>query len=68
MERVEKRREREMYESLEFQIKVIEEYKALLPRYEKAGVRVVSIDAALPPEEVSEEIWRALQEMPIVKG
>jgi dTMP kinase len=62
------REEREIYEKLDFQTKVREAYQELLPRYKHAGVRVIAIDGALPQETVSEEIWRAVREMPIMQG
>jgi dTMP kinase len=65
LERLNGREERDMYEYLEFQIKVRERYMALLPEYEKRGVQVVRIDAARTPEEVAEQVWRALKKMPI---
>jgi dTMP kinase len=68
MKRVEKRQEQEIYERLEFQIRVGEAYKALLPLYEKVGVRIVSLDGSLPAEEVAARVWRAMEEMPILKG
>jgi dTMP kinase len=71
MERITKRnggKEREIYEKPDFQTKVREAYLGLLPRYKRAGVRVVSIDGTLAQEEVSEEIWRVVREMPIMQG
>jgi dTMP kinase len=65
--RIESRNEREIYEYTEFQQKVREGYRELLPDWEKAGVRVVSIDAAKKPGEVAAEVWAALCEMPIMK-
>jgi dTMP kinase len=64
--RLEGRPGRDIYEYLEFQVKVRERYKALLPEYEKAGVRVELVDASQKPEEVEQEVWRALQKMPIL--
>jgi dTMP kinase len=61
------RKTREIYEHLEFQIKVRERYKVLLKRFEEAGSRLVIIDASLPPEEVADEVWREIQKMPIFK-
>ncbi|GHV81933.1 thymidylate kinase [Spirochaetia bacterium] len=62
------RAERDHYEYLEFQIKVRERYKALLPEYEKRGVRVETINASRTPPEVAEQVWSALKKMPIFEG
>jgi dTMP kinase len=67
-ERLKSRNEREIYEYLDFQIKVRERYKALLPEYREAGVRVELIDASAEIEEVAEQVWRAVQKMPIYGG
>jgi dTMP kinase len=68
LKRIASRPGRDIYEYLDFQTRVRSRYKSLLPRYEKAGVRVEWIDASLPPEEVAEQVWRAVRNMPIVKG
>jgi len=68
MKRIAMREEKqEIYEKAEFQAKVREAYLKLLPAHEKAGVRVVSLDGTGPPEEIAEEIWRAVLKMPIMK-
>jgi dTMP kinase len=67
LKRIESRKDRDVYEYLDFQIKVRERYRELLPRYEEAGVRVFRIDASQKPEEVAEELWRGLQNMPILR-
>ena len=67
-ERLRDRRSLEIFEYLEFQRKVRDRYRALLPRYREEGVRVEEIDAALPPEEVALGVWRALRNMPIMEG
>ncbi|MDR0718008.1 MAG: dTMP kinase [Treponema sp.] len=63
--RMAERKTREIYEHLEFQIKVRERYKALLNSFEEAGSRLVVIDASLPPQEVADEVWREIQKLPI---
>jgi dTMP kinase len=67
-ERLSFRNGRDIYEYLDFQVKVRERYQALLPEYEEAGVRVERVDAAGKIEEVAEQVWRAVRKMPIVKG
>lgn len=68
LKRIASRPGRDIYEYLDFQIKVRARYKTLLPRYEEAGVRVERIDASLPPGEIAELVWREVGKMPIVKG
>ncbi|MDR1930810.1 MAG: dTMP kinase [Treponema sp.] len=68
MERLKTRDEREIYERLDFQIRAARAYRELLPRYEEAGVRVVSLDGTLKTGEVAAKLWTALREMPIMKG
>jgi dTMP kinase len=67
LKRIASRPERDIYERADFQTRVRSRYKALLPRYGDAGVRVACIDASLPPEEVAEQVWRAVRKMPIVE-
>jgi dTMP kinase len=68
LKRIASRPDRDIYEYLDFQVKVRDRYKALLGRYEEAGVRVEYIDASPGEEEVSEQVWRAVGRMPIMKG
>jgi dTMP kinase len=64
--RLKKRPVKEVYEYLDFQMKVREGYLALIPRYREAGVRVEVIDGSLPPGDAAEEVWRALSKVPIM--
>jgi thymidylate kinase len=50
---------------LEFQIKVRDRYRALLPLFHS---RVETIDASKKAEEVAEEVWRAIQKLPIISN
>jgi dTMP kinase len=68
LKRMENRREKEIYEFLEFQIQVRERYRALLPGFEAEGCQVETINASRPPDEVAHDVCRALQKMPIFKG
>jgi dTMP kinase len=61
------RPEREIYEYLDFQIRVRERYLKILPVFASAGVRVETIDASCCPEEVAAQIWSRIQKMPILK-
>jgi dTMP kinase len=67
LNRIASRPGRDIYEYPAFQAQVRSRYKALLPRYEEAGVRVEWIDASLPPDEIAEQVWRAVRKMPIVE-
>ena len=66
-ERLRGRPSLEIYEHLEFQKKVREQYLSLLDGYRNAGVRLVVIDASQSPEKVAGEVWSALSKMPILK-
>jgi dTMP kinase len=60
LERIEKRKKRELFEYREFQEKVRRRYLELLPLYREAGVQVITINAALPIEEVAADIWKVI--------
>jgi dTMP kinase len=64
-QRLKNRPSLEIYEYLEFQQKVREKYLSLLPECGASGIRVEIIDASKTPEEVAEEVWRAIGKMPI---
>jgi len=66
--RIAGRSNREIFEYLDFQIQVRERYLALLPVFAAQGVRVETIDASRPPEEIAREVWTAVVKMPIFKG
>jgi dTMP kinase len=63
--RMENRPVKEIYETPDFQRQVRERYLALLPVLEAGGVRVIAINAVMEREKVAEEVWRALEKMPI---
>jgi len=65
-ERLQNRPSLEIYEHLEFQMKVRKRYHALLDGYRQAGVRVEVIDAAQSVEKVTAEVWSHLSKMPIL--
>jgi dTMP kinase len=67
LRRISSRQKLEIFERLEFQKKVREGYRALLPVWERAGVRVVIIDGTLSPEEAGNLVWSAVSKMPIMK-
>jgi len=57
----------EIYEYLDFQVQVRRQYKALLPTLLEKGVMIETINAAPPPDEVAAEVWRIIQNLPIMK-
>jgi dTMP kinase len=63
--RLENRREKEIFEYLDFQVEVRRRYQELLPRYAQAGIRSATIDASQSPEKVAEELWSILLKLPI---
>ena len=67
LERVKKRSSCEIFEYLDFQIKVREKYKSLLDIYRDAGTRVETIDASQSPQEVAEQVWSIISQMPKIK-
>jgi dTMP kinase len=68
LERIRTRPGRDIYEYAEFQKTVREAYKTLLPKYAAQGIRVETIDASRPQEEVAEDVWRAVKKLPIMGG
>ncbi|MDR3130281.1 MAG: dTMP kinase [Treponema sp.] len=68
LKRIAARPDRDIYEYLDFQIKARTLYKALLPRYEEAGVRVECLDASLPPDKIAELVWKTVKKMPSVEA
>jgi dTMP kinase len=56
---------KEIYEYLDFQRQVRERYQALLPRYEREGVRIEVIDAAQSAEAVARIVSQAIAKLPI---
>jgi dTMP kinase len=67
-ERISARKDRDIYEYLEFQIKVRDRYRTLLPVLRAQGSAVVRLDASRRPEEVAGELWAALKTMPVLGG
>jgi len=67
-QRYRKRDAQDMFEHLAFQKRVHEAYERILPAYCAHGTTLVRINASLAIEEVAEQVWRALQNLPIFKG
>jgi dTMP kinase len=59
--RMETRTEKEIYEYRDFQVRVRQRYRDLLPRCTGEGVRAVTIDASQSPEKVGEDVWNELK-------
>lgn len=59
---------KDIYEHLEFQLKVRERYETILPAYAAGSTRIVRIDASRPVEEVADQVWSAMETLPILKG
>ena len=68
LERMKNRASLEIYEYLEFQVKVREKYKSLLGMYAQAGVRVETLDASKTEREVADKVWSIVSQMPIFKA
>jgi len=58
----------EIFEHIEFQKKVRQQYHALFDEYRKAGVRLEIIDASQSVEKVAEDVWKEIAKMPIIKS
>jgi len=67
-ERFASRQDKDVYERLDFQIRVHERYAAILPRYAAAGSTLVRIDASRSIDKVAEQVWSALKKLPILQG
>ena len=68
-ERMKKRSQKEIYDSIDFQIQVRERYLALCEDYKsRSKCKIVIIDASKPEDQVFNDIWSAIQKMPIIKG
>jgi dTMP kinase len=65
--RMARREHREIYEDQDFQTKVLDRYRTILPFFTDQGVRVQIIDASFPPADVAREVWSAIEKMPIFK-
>ncbi|MDR2952738.1 MAG: dTMP kinase [Treponema sp.] len=67
LKRINKRPSLEIFEYLEYQVKVREKYLSLLGTYRNEGVRVEVIDASKSEEEVAAQVWSEIAKMPIIK-
>ncbi|MDR2659879.1 MAG: dTMP kinase [Spirochaetaceae bacterium] len=66
-ERLEKRSQTDIYEHLDFQIKVRGHYLSLLDSCRAEGSRVVVIDASAAIDDVARVVWQNVCMMPIIK-
>jgi dTMP kinase len=67
-ERIRDREGRDIYERLDFQLKVRDRYLSLLPSLRAQGSAIVQVDASRSREEVAEQLWAALNTLPILKN
>ena len=67
LERVKNRSSQEIYEYLEFQVKVREKYLSLAAMYGEMGLHIEVIDASKSEDEVAQEVWSIISQMPILK-
>ena len=58
----------EIYEYPDFQKKVYEKYLSVLEIYRKNGGRVEIIDASKNIQEIAEEVWSIISQMPIFRS
>ena len=65
LERLKNRPSFEIYEYLDFQKKVHEKYISIL---KKSSLRVEIIDASKNAQEIADEVWSIISEMPIFKA
>lgn len=66
-ERYQKRESRDIYERIDFQKIVRSRYRQLAKHWCGTGTRLVIIDAAKTIDEVAEDIWREVAELPIFR-
>jgi dTMP kinase len=66
--RLEKRAQKDIYERLDFQLRVRERYLGLLDSCRAEGTRVAVIDSSSPIEAVAEAVWQNISLLPIIKG
>ena len=65
--RLEKRAQKDIYETLDFQLRVRERYLHLLDSCRAEGSRVAVIDASSPVDAVAEAVWQNISLLPIIK-
>ena len=66
-ERMRGRESLDIFENLDFQLRVRDRYLALLDEYRSLGAAVRTIDAAQNPEKVALDVWSAVSKMPILE-
>jgi dTMP kinase len=67
MERLVARAEKEIYETIDFQKKVLRGYEKTLLYYKSSGMSIHRIDGTLQPHTVFQKIWEILASLPIFK-
>ena len=66
--RLEERAQKDIYEEIDFQLRVRERYLHLLDSCRAEGSRVAMVDASSPVDAVAEEVWQNISMLPIMKG
>lgn len=67
LQRMKDRASLEIYENLDFQKKVYEKYLFELEKYRDRGARVEIVDASKSVQEVADQVWSILCQMPILR-
>ena len=60
--RLTKRDERDIYEYTDFQAKAAAFYEKALDEYTGSGMKILRLDATLPPQIIHEKIWNFMRE------
>jgi dTMP kinase len=66
LDRMRSRGQLEIYEYRDFQVKVREKYLSLLEIYRNLGAHIEIIDASKSAEEVREQVWSIVSQLPII--
>lgn len=59
----------EIFEKLEFQKRIHEKYKTILEEFKirEPEMDIITVDASLPPEEITEKIWTVVKNLPKIR-
>ena len=63
--RMENRMEKELFEDIKLQERILDNYNYGINRYKTSGIKVFYIDGEEPIETINEKIWKILFPMPI---
>jgi dTMP kinase len=62
------RTDTQIFETDDYQRKVLGQYEKALARFAETPMRLVCLNGAREKQEISEEVWKFISTMPIVKG